>query len=385
MNARLRCCAAVSFLAIFAAAEAIAAVSVFRPVDGDQVVLQLGAKANQLSLLKASVERSPRNAEALSRYVDALISAARISGNERYYGIAERALLNAPGTVRSALATKHAYLLQSRHDFAGAEALLTQFLTHAPRNYEAVQMRAQIRLHLNRPNEAMRDCATMAANADLVSSTACFAQARAALGDIERAYQLIKTSLSQVRLEASQHDPTLSWGASVAAELAARLGFDAEAATWHRLAYERDPDNHFARLSYLDWLLARDNPDIALVVATAGGSSADRLRVVLANRNAESVDAGRLQLAWQEMDRRGERDHLRDRARFELQVLGEIGRAHATAWENFQTHRAPDDALLLATTAARTGDEKALDELRAWRAESRYRDVRLDRLLEHRS
>jgi hypothetical protein len=102
---------------------------------------------------------------------------------------------------------------------------------------------------------------------------------------------------------------------------------------------------------------------------------------VLAARDAAALDAQRLQLAWQEADARGERAHLRDRARFELMLLRDPAKAHASARASFRDRNEPDDALLLAETAAATGDQESLRAVRAWQQRYRYEDVRLDNFL----
>lgn len=146
---------------------------------------------------------------------------------------------------------ERAHNLQSHHDFAGAAALLSQLLEREPQRHDARLMRAQILLHLQRPEDAMRDCTALMSQVDLATGVACVAQARAALGDVPRAYALITTVLERADAYDKPRDPALGWSASIAAELAERLGRADEAARWVRLAYRLDPDNHFIRDTYL--------------------------------------------------------------------------------------------------------------------------------------
>ena len=95
-----------------------------------------------------------------------------------------------------------------------------------------------------------------------------------------------------------------------------------------------------------------------------------------------ALDAQRLQLAWQEADARGERAHLRDRARFELMLLHDPTKANASARASFQ------DRNEAGRCAAPGGDrchdatiEESLRAVRAWQQRYRYEDVRLDNLL----
>ena len=238
-------------------------------------------------------------------------------------------------------------------------------------------MRAQVRLHLHEPQQALADCTALMRLVDLLTSTTCIAQARAAQGDLQRAQALLLRVLDFQRGEAS----TRSWAAGVAAEFAVRLGDANAAERWYRESFELDPQSHYARITYADWLLSAGRFDEALQVASRGTSIADRARSVLAGRDATALDAQRLQLAWQEADARGERAHLRDRARFELMLLHDPTKANASARASFQDRNEADDALLLAATAATTRDEESLRAVRAWQQRYRYQDVRLDTLL----
>src|SRR5262249_45682483 len=137
----------------------------------------------------------------------------------------------------------------------------------------------------------------------------------------------------------------------------------------------------YARITYADWLMSVGRFYEAQQVANRGGSLADRARSVLASRDPNTLDAQRLQLAWQEADSRGERAHLRDRARFELTLLHDPAKATVSARASFQDRNEADDALLLAATAGATHDSESLDAVRAWQQRYHYQDIRLDTLL----
>ena len=371
------------FPALLAAAvfggNAEAAVRVYRPTGPSQVVLQLGSASNesQLAQLRKASIASPNDPDALIRYVDALVEAGARSGNERYYGYAEQALSAArdPGTAGFGL--RRARLLQHKHEFAAAERLLGEILQLNSRDREARLMRAQVRLHLKEPQQALTDCTALMPLVDLLTSTTCIAQARAAMGDLQRAQTLLLRVLEFQKGEAA----TRSWSAGVAAEFAVRLGDASGADRWYREAYQLDPQSHYARIIYADWLLSAGRFDEALQVARRGAALADRARVVLASRDAQSLEAQRLQLAWAEADARGEWEHLRDRARFELTLLNDPAKANASARASLQKRNEPDDALLLAATAAATNDRESLRAVRVWQERYRYEDVRLENLI----
>ncbi|MBC7984096.1 MAG: hypothetical protein H7Y02_09605 [Candidatus Obscuribacterales bacterium] len=358
--------------------DAEAAVRVYRPADASQVILRVDTSngSSRLATLKRASETSPTDASALESFIAALVAMGASSGNERYYGYAEKALLDAPHDVQAELALLHASLMQHRHDFVGADNILTTQLTRNARDLEARLMRAQIRVHLHKPKEAMQDCVVLAPLVDILTSSTCIAQARAGLGDLKSAYALVSAVL-QTQTGATA---TRSWSAGLAAELATRLG-NASAGKWYRIAYELDTKSHYARISYTDWLLANGQFDAAHSVAKAGKSNADRLRVALALRDKNGVESRRLLLAWHEATLRGERNHLRDQARFELEILHDSQRALVTALDNFIDHREAADALILAAAAIAVGDRNALNTVDEWQTSNRYQDARLSSLI----
>ncbi len=375
LSSRLRASVAVFFW-VTLGVQAQAAVPVHRPTDDAQIVLHLASNNTQapLARLRLAVGNAPQDVAAVARYVDALVASGKQSGNERYFGYAEQALNDAPTEVQRALTLTQAQLLQHRHEFRSAELLLNDLLAREPRHRDARLMRAQLRLHLHEPEQAMRDCVALMPLVDLLTSTTCFAQARAALGDVPRAYALVTTTLQAQ----SAPDAARSFSAGVAAEFAARLGRNDDASKWYRLSFELDRQSHYPRIVYADWLLSQGKHREALVIARTGASSADKLRVVLAEQNPQSVTAQQLQLAWAEARANGERNHLRDQARFELLVLRDPARAHATALDNFRDHRDAEDALLLFATATTVGDKSSVAYVRSWCAGRRYVDVRID-------
>jgi Tfp pilus assembly protein PilF len=232
--------------------NADAAVRVFRPDNASQVVLRLDtASANAVSPELEQMKRAAvANNDALPAYIEALLAAGATSGSERYYFEAEQAMQGAPAGLQSTFAVPRAIILQHRHDFRAAEQELEPVLRINPRDTRARLLRAQIRIHLRDSRGAMQDCIALTPLADILTSSICLAQARALRGDLEQSYALVTTAL-----QAQQGTPAIrSWGAGVAAELAAQLGDAQKAEYWYRTALELDPDTHFPRVAYAGWL-----------------------------------------------------------------------------------------------------------------------------------
>jgi Tfp pilus assembly protein PilF len=241
--------------------DAGAAVRIYRPDNASQIVLKLdeqpaGAISPQLVQMK---QAAAANAAALPSYVEALLEASATSGSERYYRDAEQAIQEAPAELQPVLAVPRAKILQHRHDFRAAEQALAPVIQHNPRDPAARLLRAQIRIHLLDAQGSMQDCIALTPLVDILTSTICIAQARAARGDLDHAYALVTTTL-----QLQQGTPSVrSWGAGVAAELAARLGDAKSAEQWYRTAFELDSNTHYPRVAYAGWLRSQGRLDAA--------------------------------------------------------------------------------------------------------------------------
>lgn len=247
--------------------NADAAVRIFRPDSASQVVLKLEAPgaipvSPELERMK---QAATMNEAALLPYIEALVDAGAASGNERYYFDAEQAMQEAPAELQSTFAVPRAKILQHRHDFRAAEQELEPVLRLNPRDTRARLLRAQIRIHLRDSQGAMQDCVALTSLADILTSSICIAQARALRGDLEQSYALVTTALQSQQGTADIR----SWGAGVAAEIAARRGDTQKAEYWYRTALELDPKTHFPRVAYAGWLRSQGQPAAARAIEGA--------------------------------------------------------------------------------------------------------------------
>lgn len=248
-------------------ANADAAVRIFRPGDASEVVLKLDAPA--VIVVSPELERMKQaaaaNSDALLPYIEALVETGAASGNERYYFDAEQAMQGAPAALQSTFAVPRAKILQHRHDFRAAERELEPVLRLNPRDTGARLLRAQVRIHLRDAQGAMQDCVALAPLVDILTSSICIAQARALRGELEQSYALVTAAL-----HSQQGTPDVrSWGAGVAAELAARRGNAQQAEYWYRTAFELNPKTHFPRVAYAGWLRSQGNLTAALAIEGA--------------------------------------------------------------------------------------------------------------------
>jgi predicted Zn-dependent protease len=350
----------------------------YRPSDEDQVLERLPAGS-----FRAGESRPATNDPELAAFVaGSYIERSRRDGDPRFLGYAEGLLQpwwSQPDPPASILLLR-ATLLQSRHRFGDALRDLDRLLAADPRHAQALLTRATILRVQGRYAEAAPSCERLC---DLTSDfvvVLCRESIRGLAGGLPAA----AAALDAVAFASDGESPGVrTWYAAERAEMAERLGDDARAWRTYQAAIAADPHDPLLRAAAADLLLRSSRPREALSIA-GEDPVADvlRLRTALA---ARALGAPRADLeaaladAHAAAHRRGEDVHLREEARFALEIQGDAARALALAQRNWTVQREPADALLLqaAARAAKRPDAEA--PLRRWLGEARLQDARLSR------
>ncbi|RTL46706.1 MAG: hypothetical protein EKK53_02655 [Burkholderiales bacterium] len=284
---------------------------------------------------------------------------ARVHGDPRELGVAEAVL--APWWARvdapAEAVLLRARVLQARHDFDLAAAQLRSLLARedlapAERAQALLDAAALHQLRAELP-EARALCAQLQPLAPQPAA-ACLAELDS-LGGQARAAAQVLAQLGGARAR----DPGL---ALVRAELAERLGDDAQAPALYRLSLAGE-DTVYTRAALADWLLARKRAAEALaLLARSPDAEADALllRRVIALEQLGRRDTGLVATLRERLaagERREPGRHAREQARFALDVDGQPREALRLAQKNWQLQREPVDAVLLMRAAQAAGAE----------------------------
>jgi Tfp pilus assembly protein PilF len=368
------------FLSALLALPAAAVAAPYQPADDAQVL----ARVPPPLLHNAADLSDPAQA---ARLAQAYVEQARQIGDPRWLGYAESVL--APWWQQpeppSPVLLLRATLRQSRHEFTSALADLDMLLKRDPRNAQAWLTRATILRVQGRYAEARQSCLrTLGLTDDFVTSL-CTVSVSGLAGSLRPALK----SLESLEAASALRSPELvAWYWAERTEMLERLGDvrGADAAYVHALKLA--PQDLGLRAAYADFLLDQRRPAEALHWAQQNAADeaidALRLRRVLAAQALGQPDAKlREQLAdaFAAARRRGEDPHLREEARYLLEVERDAPRALALAVENWATQREPMDARLLLAAAQAAGKPQAAQALRQWLKETGYEDARLAPLL----
>jgi len=356
----------------------------YTPAD-DGIVLErlpeaLDPALAELKRMRAALRANPNDLDHAARLARRCIEAARETGDPRFLGQAQAALAPwwaAADPPPPALLLR-ATVKQSQHDFPGALADLDRLLAVRAGDGQALLTRATILTVLGRYADAQRDCAKLVRLASGLVTTTCLAGASSLNGDAAGAYR----GLVQALARAGDTAGTRAWALTLAAEIAARRG-EAGAADIHfREALALDPRDAYLVAAYADFLLGQARArEAASLLADSAKNDALLLRLALAERSlpdkrGEFADHRReLADRFAAARRRGDTVHLREEARFRLDVENDIPAALVLAKANWNVQREPADLRILAAAARASGENDARRTVTDWLASTRLEDV----------
>jgi hypothetical protein len=338
-----------------------------------------------------ALRRSPQwNGCGETNLADALAAARRYIevgqtySDPRAYGYAQSALgkwWDADPAPTEVLVMR-ARILQFRHQFAPALQQLQAALRVDQFDPDAWLLFASIAQVQGEVRAARSACLKLIPIADPLLGAACAASTAALSGHDDTAGPLLENALRGASAASSAEKV---WAWTILAEMNARLEKNEAAAAAFREALKLSPDDVYARAAFADLLLDMGQGAAARqILGDAAQADALLLRAAIAAERARSADADllRADLAqrFSEARARGDETHLREQARFTLEVEHDPARALELAARNFRVQREPADARILLEAAAAVGDRAAAQPALEWLAHTGIRAPRLQQL-----
>lgn len=361
-----------------------ASASPYRPSDDATVLVTVphAAVSVQAAFRKSQIAlaANPNDLALALEVARVAIRDGRASADPRRYGQAQAALApwwsiaDAPMNVR----VLRAVIRQSLHDFAGAEADLDAILGRDPRNGQARLTRAFVRQTVGALADAKDDCRRLPPSVGATAAAVCWLRVEALTGSagtaLERLDQIIK-------INREAEPVVLSWAQSVGADMAAMLG-QTEAADHYFSEATKDGGDIPTLVAYADHLLDTDRPaEVLTLLADRSEADIVYLRLAIAGKRLNdprtphwtalladrfaAARAGGVQL------------HLREEARFELEVRGNAATALGLALANWKIQKEPSDARLVLLTALAANDPAAAADVLAFIEKTGLADTRI--------
>jgi tetratricopeptide (TPR) repeat protein len=265
-------------------------------------------------------------------------------------------------------------VLQSRHDFSGALAVLARARALRPNDAQAWLTSATVLRVLGKYPQAMAACEPIP---EPVVVQLCRQGVLGLSGELSSAYAAIQQIDSQ-----GMPPEERAWRDSELGEMAVRLGRDIEAEHWFQNGLRASPGDFYIRAAYAD-LLLRDGRAREALTLLQGQDSLEPLLLRIAIAQKILRDPGleqsrsRLAAAFAAEAHRGDGVHRREEARFLLEVRENPQAALAAALENWKVQREADDVLVLVRAANAAGTPAAAQPAIAFVREHCLQDARI--------
>jgi hypothetical protein len=360
-----------------------------RPTDDDLVLAVVAPDQSRadadLRAAKDDLARNPKDIRLAVNVARLAIEEGRASSDPRRYGQAEAAL--APWWTESdppeEVHVLRAVIRQALHDFSGALADLDATLDQSPQNGQARLSRAFVRMVVGDLAGAAEDCRALPPTVGLLPAAACRARVDTLTGAALPAYARLARAIA---LDGGAGETTRRFAVLVLADIAAGLGRDGEV------------DRLLAEAAQLG------RPDVPLLVAMADhyldtGRAFDGLVLLDGMGDADVLMLRRAIAAKRVGDPRlpewaavlnerfaaaraaGNSLHLREEARFRLEVEERAETAVALAAENWRSQKEPADARLLLQAAVAAGNPDAATDVVRFVSDVGLVDARITPLL----
>jgi len=273
-----------------------------------------------------------------------------------------------------------AAIRQYQHDFAGALLDLERVVSAEPANIQAWLSKAAIQQTVGRLDDAAISCGRVVTLSNHVAGHVCLADLGSLKGD--------QSALDGVgrQLEGRQVAPgEQGWILTVLAEMAERLGRTDDSEKLFKRAIAADPAS-YQRVAYADFLLLQGRVgEVEAVLKSSPATDAVALRRAIALKRSNDPRAGAeiaaLRQRFESSRNRSDSLHLREMARFALEIDSDPDAALTLAQQNWALQKEPADALLLAGAAAAAGRPQDAAPVRDFMRDPGLFDVRLNALL----
>lgn len=342
------------------------------------------AATQRLEPLRAHLASHPEDLQSALALAQGYLEIGRANADPRFVSYAQATLT--PWLSRAhpdpAVLTLSATCLQYLHRFDEALTLLDRALAQQTFNGQAWLTKATILQVQGRFAQARQACRPLIQISGHLIALTCLTSVNSLTGQLNESY----AALSSVFTD----DPRLERGVRVwildqLADMAQRLGDDKVAAAYLLAAVHAAPEDGYSKGDYAD-LLLRQGRNAEVVHLLQADESQDNLllRLAIAATRLHHAESHRLsemfQARYEAARRDGDFTHLREQARFLLEVRGDPVEALKVAARNWQVQREPADVRIYFAAATAAADRAALENLGSWLKQTQYEDRTLDAL-----
>jgi tetratricopeptide (TPR) repeat protein len=365
----------------------------FVPTNDAQVLERLpytpgDPSMQELRAYRSALSRNPNDVALAIELAQEDIRTGRAEGDPRYFGYAQAALepwwedVHVPAEIL----VLRADVKQASHNFAGALEDLNRVLRRDPDNLNAALTRAIILQVQGRYEEAQQDCTTVLETAQRMptlqlTALTCAASVASFNGNAAQSFETLQRALESP-IGASDEDR--QWVLTTLADIAARLGRAKAARRYFQGALSLG-ENTWLLSAYADFLLSQGHPR-KVIKLLRDDVRVDTLLLLLTLAEQavhspqldEHVQILRERFAAARL--RNDQRHLREEARFTLQLLNRPQKALRLAQADWKTQHEPEDIRIYLQAALAAAEPKSAQPVFQFLNRTGLEDVRLKRL-----
>ena len=377
----------IAALALLCTAQTAFSVP-YIPTNPNTVLANVTISSEQnsaLRQLRQQLTQQPTNAALAAILAQRYIEVGRAEGDPRYLGYAEAVIepWRQAVTAPAMLVLLRASIKESRHDFQGALADLDQLLKRYPDHAQAWLIRATIMSVIGKYQESLASCSKILNAASSLIAATCVANAASLSGRAPTSYQLIKQELARAT-EAPVTERL--WALTVLADICVRTGRVDEADQTFRAALALGIHDVYLMGAYADFLLdQRRYADAYELLKKDTRVDGILLRLALAESKLQRPQAAQhieeLKTRFAANRLRGDELHLREEARFTLELLNDPANALVLANKNWAVQKEPADLRILVDAALAAKNNAAKQTALSWLRDSRLEDHQIRHLL----
>jgi hypothetical protein len=363
----------------------------YRPANDSVVLERLPSRPGdpvqrELQALRARHAANPGDAGAAFDLARRYFNLALDSGDPRYVGYGEAALAAWRAVpyaqVPADILVMRAQLVQYRHQFTQALALLDAAVQQDPGHRRARAWRAAVNMVLARYDAVREDCGRLREEGEKLLAAGCTAYLDATLGKARQAYDMLRAALASE----PEARPTLRfWTLTVLAEIARRGGDNAAAEAHYRAALALDDSDQYV-LAALAELLGQQQRWGEIVSLLRKWDRSDVLALSLARaeralgRPEAEARVAALRARFADAALRSDTSNAQDEAWFRLELEPDPKAALALALTNWSMQKEPRDAELVLQASLANRDRAAARPVLDWMAGTGIEDPRLKEL-----
>jgi len=336
----------------------------------------------RLEPLRARLARNPQDLTSATTLARSYLDLGRTNADPRFVSYAQATLapwLGRP-SVDTGVLVLSATAAQYLHNFDAALTLLDKVLAQEPQNAQAWLIKTTILQVQGRFEAAREACRPLARLSGQLIALTCLSGVNSLTGRLASSYAALRSVY-----EDDRRIPTAvrTWILGELADMALRSGDERAADADLTTALRASPEDPFIKAQYAD-LLLREHREREVIQLLSADTQQDNLllRLAIAGSRLRSPRARTWSEAFQSRYEAARRDgdftHLREQARFLLEVRGDARASLALAQDNWRVQREPDDVRVYLAAANAARDPQAAHPVLEWIRQVGYEDRTLD-------